>query len=251
MKQAAEDPSSGSQQLAKLISFDPVLAGRIVQVANSPMFMGLEKVDSIATSIARLGIHCIRNLVTSFALVQIYNYKNLSSYKKQLKSVWQFSTYVAAISEVIAKRYKHIEHTEALMAGLMHNIGVLPALIKCTQVPMLKENPVLMSRVVHELQGNLGSWILKEWSLNDDLIALPLEVTNPMRSHDGRIDMADIVLMSKLHAARGSQHPWSQIPWKKLPVFQRLGMGPEESIQVINQARKEISDVMHVLQASI
>ena len=57
--------------------------------------------------------------------------------------------------------------------------------------------------------------------------------------------------MSKLHAARGSQHPWSQLPWKTLPVFLKLGMSPEESIQVINQARKEISDVMHVLKASL
>ena len=161
VKQAVDNPDAGSQQLAKIISLDPVLAGRIVQVANSPMFMGLEKVDSIATSIARLGIHCIRYLVTSFALMQIYNYKNLSSYKKQLKSIWQFSTYVAAISEVMAKKYKHIEHTEALMAGLMHNIGVLPAFIKCSEIPDLKENALLMSRVVHELQGNLGCWILK------------------------------------------------------------------------------------------
>ncbi|MDH3511512.1 MAG: HDOD domain-containing protein [Gammaproteobacteria bacterium] len=134
LHQALGDENCAVRDLVKLINSEPVLAARLIQLANSAAFSreGAEASD-LQAAVRLLGFNVVRSTATSFAMQQMQQQEWLAPVKPVLKRIWRRSNAVAAICYTLAKHVDGVKPDEALVAGLFHQLGNLYLLTRAHQ----------------------------------------------------------------------------------------------------------------------
>ena len=73
-----------------------------------------------------------------------------------VEELWDHSTEVAAISCVLAKRTRTFDPGEAQLAGLLHDIGVVPVLHLAATQPQLSEDPDAVLAMISAQRAAIG-----------------------------------------------------------------------------------------------
>lgn len=248
LRKALSDPMVQSSHISKMLSSDPVLVGRLLQTANSPLFRGLSKISDLDMAVTRLGLSCIQNLVMSLTVSALFRDSGKKWMQNKLLEIWNNSIKIAALSEVIARRCNHLENSEALLIGLIHDIGSIPIIQMCGKQYGKPDNPAILDEAIVRLAPSLSRWILEHWQLNERLTPVPDLISDLMREHDGPADYSDVIQVARLHVYRNKPHPLGKVPWQKVPAFAKLSLTPETSIAVIKEAREEIKSVITLLK---
>jgi HD-like signal output (HDOD) protein len=118
--QQFDSPSSSLDAVARNISKDPVIAAKVLRLANSSRYRGARESTSIEDAASRLGFNTLRTLVMASAVTGAF--KADASF--DLKGFWIHSFQVASISRLLAKQAGRDADT-AFTCGMMHNIGEL------------------------------------------------------------------------------------------------------------------------------
>jgi len=244
---AIADPDVTAAQVAKIVTADPVLSGRLIQVANSPIFQGMKRIEDLKTAISRLGLVCVRNLVISLTVNKLFHVKSNPIIKTKLRQAWANSVKVAAIGEVIARGRWRIDSSEALLVGLLHNIGAVPLLNKLAEPKFNVTDDATIDQVLLNLEPQLSKWIMEHWHLRPDLACVPVLLQDVYKAHSGPANYTDIIQIARLHAIRNSSHPLAKLRWDNVPAFKKLEMTPDESLEAIKEAQSEIRSVMTLL----
>ncbi|MFQ5454587.1 MAG: HDOD domain-containing protein [Nitrospirota bacterium] len=116
--EVVDDPNITSDALSDVISRDPALTARIINIANSPFYWCSRTIDTLKSAIIVIGFNTIRNLVIAISSKEIYKTHGLT---EQL--LWEHSMGVAASAGLIAIELKMKDREEAFIAGLLHDIG--------------------------------------------------------------------------------------------------------------------------------
>ena len=69
-------------------------------------------------------MHNTQTLVITFALRELFRTKS-KTLEKRMLTIWEHSRRIAAISYVLAGKVSGLNEHEALLAGLVHDIGAL------------------------------------------------------------------------------------------------------------------------------
>jgi len=117
------DEESSANDIATLIKHDPNISGRLIKVANSVLFGSRHHVTTTKAAVSRLGLSKVQNLVTGLVIAQNFIKNRIKGLESYFHNSWQQSNNVAAIAYILAKRKTKLD---ALLAGMVHNIGVLP-----------------------------------------------------------------------------------------------------------------------------
>ena len=118
-----EDENFALPEIAELISYDPVLLGRLLTMANQPPYRGLE-VDSVSDAVARIGLKDLRTLVMSTKAVQTF--RDLPPDLVDINNFWHHSVCAGLAAESLAFKCEGAEPTQLFVGGLMHDLGQLP-----------------------------------------------------------------------------------------------------------------------------
>jgi len=116
-----------SHQVADLINTDPVIAGRVLNLANSAYYAsGRKNVTDMNLAVGRLGFRLIKTLVYSAVVPDLFRKFVRLDHKK----FWKHSLTVAMLARYLIISDKNekmtMEEAElAYMSGLMHDIGIL------------------------------------------------------------------------------------------------------------------------------
>lgn len=241
-----DDPKTTTKEIAKIISTDAALTARLIQVANSVLYRGISPVEDIRTAVTRLGIKLIRNIVTSLIIRQLFHTK-YDILRKRMEKLWLHSAHVAAISYVLAGKYTSIKPDEALLGGLIHNIGELPILTYAEKFPSIADSEETLDNISGSIGPVLGKTMLQAWKFPPSLIIVAAEYTNIQRPSPGLIEIIDIVVVAKLHSYIGTQRHLAQTNWATIPAFNKFKLTPEESISTLQKAREEILEIQKLL----
>lgn len=248
LRKALSDPMVQNSHVSKMLSSDPVLVGRLLQTANSPLFRGLSKISDLDMAVTRLGLSCIQNLVMSLTVSALFRDAGKKWMQDKLLEIWNNSIKIAALSEVIARRCDHLENSEALLIGLIHDIGSIPIIQMCGKQYGKPDNPEILDEAIVKLAPSLSRWILEHWQLNERLTPVPELISDLMRDHEGPADYSDVIQVARLHVYRNKPHPLGKVAWQNVPAFAKLSLTPETSMQIIKEAREEIKAVIDLLK---
>jgi HD-like signal output (HDOD) protein len=118
------DGHSSAPDIAKVLQFDPVLAGRVLHLANSTIYGTSSRVGSVSQAVTRIGFKRLKDLVLSLTLMQAFSHCKT---RLDFRSFWRHSLAVAFASQVIERRASHTEGPtdNSFAAGLLHDIGIL------------------------------------------------------------------------------------------------------------------------------
>jgi len=246
VRDAVEADNTSAGQIAELVATDAALSARLLQVANSPLYRARNPIDSLQTAIARMGYGVVRNLVSTLVMRQMFQ-ATTDALDLRLRRLWEHSVQVAAISRVIAGQVNGLQKDQAMLAGLIHDIGALPILVRAEDIPELKEDETLLDRVIDHLHPALGAKILSSWQFPPSLIAVAAEHEDFERNPGGAPDYVDVVMVANLQSYIGSRHPHTQVDWSTVPAFARVGIEADVNVVEMEENQEELEEIEHIL----
>lgn len=242
VREVVDDENASAGQIAEIIAQDAALSARLIQVGNSPLYRGRQEIDRLPMVISRLGNKLVRNLVTSQVMKQMFQATN-DLIDERLRDVWEHSVQVAAIARALAGSCPGVLPDQAMLAGLLHDIGTLPILYRAEEREELLEQPELLDQLIGRLHTRIGSAILKHWKFPDSLVAVAAEHEDLSRNHDGPADLVDIVQVANLQSRIDGDHPLSQTDWTQISSFHRLGLDVDVHEIELSDVVEEIDEV--------
>ncbi len=245
IRDAVESEDTTANQIADMVATDAALSARLLQVANSPLYRGRVTIDSIQMAVTRLGTKLIRNLITSLAMKQIFQATS-DTMDSQLHMAWEQSVQVAAISRALSKQVPQLQPEQAMLAGLVHNIGCLPVLVMAEDYPELIEDGIKLRHMVDSISPFVGETILSEWGFPESMTKIPKNYQNIKYDDGPEPDYVDLVIIAKLQTLP-SDHHLAKSDWSQIPSFTKIGLEPEIEIINIDGVAEEIQEVQGML----
>ena len=228
IREAVESDNTSAQQIAETLTQDASLSARLIQVANSPLYRTRNPIDDLQQAVTRLGIRLVRDLVISLAMKQIFQATS-DVLDHHFRNAWNAAVEVAAICRMLATTIPGIQPEQALLAGLIHNIGSLPILVMAEDDDELFQDSEALGAIIWELQGPVGELILKTWNFPPHMIEVVKECHNFSYKHDGDSHLVDVVQVALLQGGHIDEQHMPQ-DWVLVPAFARLGMDSEVNV---------------------
>ncbi|MGD8673620.1 MAG: HDOD domain-containing protein [Thiogranum sp.] len=247
VRDVVDDEDANASQIAEIIAQDAALSARLIQVANSPLYRGRQEIDRLSMVVARLGNKLVRNLVTSQVMKQMFQATN-DVVDQHLRAVWEHSVQVAAIARALAGSVPGVMPDQAMLAGLIHDIGTLPILYRAEERDELLETPGLLDQLIARLHTRIGGAILKHWKFPDALVAVAAEHENLERTHEGGPDLVDLVQVANLQSHIDTDHPLGQLDWGGVSAFQRLGLEADVHEIELLDVQSDIEEVHRLFE---
>lgn len=248
---AIDDPDTFNEDIARLIQMDPSLATRVMSVVNSAAFGGVSPVRTLQQAVARLGRQQVRNLVFSCIIKGLFRTDSMLL-KKRMQALWSHSARVAAISFVLARVTPGLDPNQAMLAGLVHDIGAIPILQMAREHPKVSTESSLLDPLIDSLKAEIGALTLAAWNFDHQLVNLARQAEHWFRIGTALPDYLDVVLLAQLHAFIGDPAGSTLPRIDTVPAFRKLALGqltPRHSIGVLDHAARDIDEVENLLKA--
>jgi HD-like signal output (HDOD) protein len=164
---ALDDPDLHIAKAAQVIQAEPLLAARVVALANSAAFSrnGMPVAD-VRAGVARLGIQFVRALATALVMRQMAGSLKSPVYESLSVRLWEHTAHVAALAHALAGHYGTASADTALFAGMVHEVGGFYLISRSDIHPDLFADGSLLTR---EAEASIGRAVLAA-------LAVPVEV---------------------------------------------------------------------------
>jgi HD-like signal output (HDOD) protein len=242
-----DDPNVSADQIVRVLASDPFISAQLIKAANSAAFADKRPVENVRGAVSRLGYRQLRNLVLTITMNKMFYARN-PVINKYMKAAWQHSREVAAISYVMALRQPHLSPDQAMLAGLVHNIGILPLClhIEKSQIQIAEDT---LEELIRKCNGTIGTKLLQKWNFPHDLIRIAEEHEQLHRDSSDmpRADYTDIISIANLQEdpARAKVIAWDQIA-----AVKRLGLSEEECQTFAERYAERIATIAEMLGIS-
>ncbi len=249
IRRLIDEGTNSAKKISQAVNTDPAIAAKLIKAANSPLFRGTKEFETSSQAIVRLGMQTTKQLVTSFTVKELFKVKS-NVLKKRMDALWQHSIEIASICFVLARHTRGLDPDQGLLAGLLHDIGVVPILMYAEEYPTLVNDPQLLEKTIKDLKVELGPVILKRWNFNEEMVMAAQHSENWRYQHDGEVDLADLVIVAHLHQLMTSEQKISQL--EKVPAFRRLfpaDTSVQQLMQIMEEAKSLLEETRQLLVA--
>jgi HD-like signal output (HDOD) protein len=152
--------------LARLAGKDPVIAGSLIQAANSALFARRTPVRSIPQALAYVGTEFARKALLALALKPLFA-------SARLAGLWKHSVMMAEFCAGLAPSSGILPSDEALLLGLVHDVGRIAvqqtrgsAAVAYARLLEKGCPPAYIERLLFGCDhAQIGGLILAEWNL--------------------------------------------------------------------------------------
>jgi len=177
--------------IAKLISKDISLSAKLLQIVNSAFFGIPQHVESVAKAVNYLGLNTVQGLVLTAGIHDQLKDSDIS--ENSLEMIFNHCIVVGSHAKKIASEIglQQKDTEDALMAGLMHDIGKLVMLANFkdemnTAIKLAHEKslqPYLAEKeILGANHGVIGAHLLSLWGLHDPILEAVAFHHNPQHN---------------------------------------------------------------------
>ena len=176
---------------------------------------------------------------------QMLKSRNLAAFDALSRQTWEHSLQVAAIARVLARRIGRINQDEAMLAGMVHNIGVFYLLYRAAEYPEYRDNLEAVIGLVTGWQGSIGESLLQA-------LGLPERIVESSRQGRGRpvsenpCSLADVVYFASLLAGDGLE--WMPAVESEADAAARTA-DRERYADLLDEAAEDIGELRAALAA--
>ena len=177
--EACDNEETPISEIASIISKDPVLSLRVLQLVNSAYYGLQKKFKGVAQAVVYLGANSIKNIAITTSIHQVFDRKKFKGVKRfNISAFWYHSLLTATLAQRIAQKTGYESRDEAYLSGLLHDVG---RLLLISTYPTEHESILLKTEDVQnvlwaekQLIGvthcEVGAWLVDNWHL-DSLMA--------------------------------------------------------------------------------
>jgi two-component system, cell cycle response regulator len=163
--------------LAKLILKDPSLTAKVLKLSNSSFYARGTRSKTVNQAISVVGMNMVRCLALSASVLNPERIKAKSGV--DTKDLFTYILSVAAAAEMLSKPAGLVHTEEALIAGLLHDIGIIYFLDRYPEeyraVKVLQSRGFTICDAEKKVFGvdhcEIGARLAKSWGLSEDTVS--------------------------------------------------------------------------------
>ncbi|MFW2364874.1 MAG: HDOD domain-containing protein [Desulforhopalus sp.] len=178
-----QDSESSLGDLEKIISADPALTSKMLQIANSAFYSLPNEVNTISRALSILGTNVIKNIALSFVIPTSLRGESTTFF--DFDYFWRRSVTSAVAAELLVKLLRE-RNEDIFVTAILQDLGILLMFLSKGQeyAVALKESFETVNASLIELERKkykfdhqqLGFTLLSDWSI-------PTSITMPMQFH--------------------------------------------------------------------
>jgi HD-like signal output (HDOD) protein len=183
LRDLLRDPDVGMDKLAQVLQTEPIIATKLLNMANSAALApsGATPVRELKGAILRLGLDAVKSVAFAEAIKQLARSKQMSGYAALSARIWEHSILVAAIARQLARFFKRSNPDEAFFAGLVHDIGAFYLLYSVSEESELSKDPEEMLSLLVTWHDGIGHALLDALGQqSEELLAAIQEHESPV-----------------------------------------------------------------------
>ena len=247
VRKVLADDDVSNDQIARVVGSDAGLAARLLTLANSAALNRSGKsVADLKTAVNRIGHNNVRTAAVSFAIAQLRRAGELKHISKELEQLWTEATMVAALSYALASRAANINADEAMLAGLLHNVGKIYVLARAHRHDSLFKDPAAISQVLRDWHANVGKAIVENWGFPPHIADAIAEHENIDRSV-GLADVTDVLTVAVMMSGFMGHETDLELNMQGVKAFWRLNLDNEKCVHVMRDCADEIAALRNAL----
>jgi len=245
VQQVLSDDSVTSERIAMVVSADAGLAARVLTLANSTLLhRGGAPVTNLKTAITRIGYENIRTAALAYANAQLQRAPELSRIRAPLEDCWQQGMRVASLAHAIAKESRRVRPDEAMLAGLLHNIGMVYILARSPRDSSLDKLQIAALRAWYP---SIGQALIENWKLPEEIalaVGGQLEIE---RHHEGGADLHDLLIVAVHIAVQMAEGAEQEAEAAPIAPATALGLDDSAMVRIMLESQTE----MEMMQAAL
>lgn len=229
IRQAINEPKTDLNTLVAVLSTDTAMSARVLKVANSALYKRhSDDSDDLRAAIMRLGTSLVNTLVTNLAIIQTLR-TPFGPVAHHLEQLFKHSIDVAAYCYALAKCYTRINSEQAILAGIVHDIGYLPILQKAYNHRLVWQNEEYLDELLRVLHAPVGGFVLQAWGFGTELVNTSIKHENQFYNSPLGPDLIDLVIVSdyltEYHAHK------NVLEISNIAAFSKIGVESAEEIK--------------------
>ncbi|MDR2934914.1 MAG: HDOD domain-containing protein [Candidatus Adiutrix sp.] len=150
-----QDERTTPEQLQKLVEQDPALSAKVISLGNSSYYGLRAPVNTIARAIVIIGFRELQFLALGLGLAESFDLRQAPK-DFDGQALWLHSLSVAWVANEAAHLSGLVVPGEAMLAGLLHNIGQIVLVTKFPDQYRLLMKAVASGQTYLEAEASLG-----------------------------------------------------------------------------------------------
>ncbi len=191
---ACGDENSDIDKLTRIISTDPALTSKLIQIIASPYVNLPRQVNTLRTAVVYLGLDTIRNIAISSSAMHFFKMSKVLP-RFDINRFWYHSYKCGVLARRIAVEENQVNPDEYFLAGLLHDLGSLV---------LMRTFPDAYSSVIDDVDTGVplstaevrhlgvdtpqvSAWLFGQWHLNPMASDAVLFINEPLDRIQGEL----------------------------------------------------------------
>lgn len=161
-------PETSYADVLRVMEGDPLIAGKVLRVAQSPVYLRGEPVRTLDQAIRRLGMSALAQIFMQVTVTaRVFRARG---YEDPMEALRTHAVAVAHASRLISKA-AGMPDDMAFLCGLLHDIGAAMGLIVLADVKPPKKPPAFedVQRAVADVHSDASALLCDLWGLSSEM----------------------------------------------------------------------------------
>ncbi|WP_457552636.1 HDOD domain-containing protein [Desulfobacula sp.] len=204
---ACNNEKTSIDELTEIISADPSLTSRLIQILGSPYINLPTAIGSIKTAVDFLGKDTIQNIAVSTSAMRFFNFSKTAP-ESVIGKIWYHSYKCGVIARKIAQENNFPNPDEFFLAGLLHDVGRLVLLqnfpddYKAILQTSSNEKQTISAEM--EMFGadtpQISAWLFSQWNLNPLISDAVFFINESIEQIEGALSHVKVVFIANFLA---------------------------------------------------
>jgi len=255
VKALMEDENSAISDFADVISVDPSMTSRLLQIANSAIYHFPGEISTISRAITIIGTQAIYNMM--LVDVAASAFKHFENQAINLKRFWRMSIYCGLVTKNLAIKAGIKDIERLFVAGLLQNFGeLLVAKItpevaqRCEQYSRENLPWALQELALGFTYTDISAELLKIWQLPEKII-IPIRHFNQAQSNQINNDVKVLNLASRLALLDSHSDLFEYDEVIDESLCESLKLSKEDIEQVIEIAANDAEGILTLMNPKL
>jgi HD-like signal output (HDOD) protein len=176
LRKVLNDPEQSIANIAHAVAVEPLISAKLLHLANSVAFNpGGQVLVDLRSAITRLGLNAVRTAALSIVMTQLLRAKGMAEFSELTHSLWEHSIKSAAAANIIASQMSRQNREEAMLAGLIHDLGAFYMLYRATQYDELRHRPDTVKYLIIQWHESIGVSLLNALGLPEEIVEATID----------------------------------------------------------------------------
>jgi HD-like signal output (HDOD) protein len=239
-------------EVALLVALDPVLAVKIVGVANSAYCRGVEPVVSIRSALMRMGLQQARNVVVAVALRS--SLFRAYGFESEAQAVWLHSLFSAFVTQALLREVPPRQDTGFLL-GLIHDVGKIVVLSFAAERHSGESrhsgpSPAVVGEVEDLVHARLGALAVDSWGFSGEFTEVIANHHEPDLIKDHRIVLARALATADI-LAHHIQDDWlaeeGVMDRESIDLLEEVGVDEERGMELLREVHADFEALVKLV----